>query len=248
MRTIKLLALLFALLPVMVPAKTRVLFIGDSITDGAWGNSGGGSKPSSERSLWDMNHIYGHGYMYLCAAHYQGHFPSKNYEFYNRGISGNTLSDLERRWKDDAIGIRPDVMSILIDTNDVNEFLKKNEGAFDFESWEKCYRRLLDMSLENNPNLKLVLCAPFVANTRKMRKSTNYEEREMLIEGCAEIVKRIARDYKAIYLPYNKLFKDLIRETSVSQDTYWIWDGIHPTAAGHQQMPDMWIKAVDRKK
>lgn len=55
----------------------RVLFIGDSITDGNWGNVCS-PKPSSERSLGDMNHIYGSGYMYLCASYYQGNYPEKS--------------------------------------------------------------------------------------------------------------------------------------------------------------------------
>ena len=92
----------------------RVLFIGDSITDGNWGNSCGTAKPSSERTLWDMNHIYGSGYMYLCATYYQGNYPEKEYEFFNRGISGNTLEDLEKRWEADVIDMKPDVLSVLI--------------------------------------------------------------------------------------------------------------------------------------
>ena len=56
----------------------KVLYIGDSITDGNWG--GGGS--SSDRNLSDMNHIFGHGYMFICAAHYMSEFPEKNYSFY----------------------------------------------------------------------------------------------------------------------------------------------------------------------
>jgi phospholipase/lecithinase/hemolysin len=24
--------------------------------------------------------------------------------------------------------------------------------------------------------------------------------------------------------------------------SYWIWDGIHPTPAGHQRMADLWLK------
>ena len=40
----------------------RVLFIGDSITDGSWG---GGGKASAERNHWDKNHLFGSGYMYL---------------------------------------------------------------------------------------------------------------------------------------------------------------------------------------
>ena len=42
----------------------------------------------------------GSGYMYLCASRYQGDFPEKEYAFFNRGISGNTLRDLEKRWEE----------------------------------------------------------------------------------------------------------------------------------------------------
>ena len=110
-----------------VQSQTRVLFIGDSITDSNWGNSGGTAQPSAERSHWDMNHIYGSGYMYLCATHFQGHYPEQEYDFFNRGISGNTLNDLKNRWQQDVIEIKPDVLSILIGTNDVSQFLDKNE-------------------------------------------------------------------------------------------------------------------------
>lgn len=244
MKRMKLILMLAAFLPSVVFAGTKMLFIGDSITDGAWGNSGGGAMPSSERTLWDMNHIYGHGYMYLCAAHYQGNYPSREYEFYNRGISGNTLADLEMRWQEDAIDMKPDVLSVLIGTNDIDVFLKNGEALFDFEGWKNRYCRLLDASLAVNPNLKLVLCAPFVANTGKMHGATDYERREALVNKCADVVRLIAKEYGAIYLPFNQLFKKLIESTPDSQDTYWIWDGIHPTAAGHQRMADMWIEAV----
>ena len=43
----------------------RFLFIGDSITDGGWGRSGGKMMPTEERNLKDLNHIYGHSYMML---------------------------------------------------------------------------------------------------------------------------------------------------------------------------------------
>ena len=34
--------------------------------------------------------------------------------FFNRGISGNTLRDLEKRWEEDVIGMKPDVLSVLV--------------------------------------------------------------------------------------------------------------------------------------
>lgn len=174
-------------------AGPRVLFIGDSITDGNWGNACGMPKPTAERSLWDMNHIYGSGYMYLCASHYQGDFPEKEYAFFNRGISGNTLRDLEKRWEEDVIGMKPDVLSVLVGTNDVHYYLQGDKKEpFDFEGWEKCYRSLLDRSLQVNPELKIVLGAPFVANVGNMRKSGDFAERDSLVRRCAAIVERIA--------------------------------------------------------
>lgn len=194
-----------------------------------------------------MNHIYGSGYMYLCAAHYQGNYPEREFDFLNRGISGNTLQDLERRWEDDVVKVNPDVLSILIGTNDVDQYLRNSEGGtFDFQEWENKYRNLLDRSLETNPNLKLVLCAPFIANTGKMRETKNFGERDSLIHRCAVIVERIAKEYNAVYLPFDILFENIILKYPTLQNTYWIWDGIHPTPAGHRRMADMWIECVDK--
>ena len=246
MNKLKLLVILIILLPTISLGKTRILFIGDSITDGAWGNSSGSAKPSSERNLWDMNHIYGHGYMYLCAAYYQAKYPTKEYEFFNRGISGNTLSDLEKRWTEDVLKMKADVLSILIGTNDVGVSIKKRE-SFDIKNWEKRYRHLLDISLKTNPNLKFVLCSPFVAYAGKMKECKEYEEYKTLIEYCAKAVKRIAKDYNAVYLPFNSMFEKVIKKTPNIPNSYWIWDGIHPTAAGHKLMSEMWIKAVNKK-
>ena len=41
------------------------------------------------------------------------------------------------------------------------------------------------------------------------------------------------------------MFDEILGTAPTSQDTYWIWDGIHPTPAGHKRMADMWIKRVN---
>ena len=91
-------------------AQKRVLFIGDSITDGNWGNSKYWNQPCSDRDLNDMNHIFGHGYMYLCASKLMAEYPDQ-YQFFNRGISGNTVQDLAARWQVDAVDVNADIVS-----------------------------------------------------------------------------------------------------------------------------------------
>lgn len=239
---------ILALTSISLQAKgLKILFIGDSITDGNWG--GGNAKPSSQRSLWDMNHIYGHGFMFLCAAHYMSENPNAEYEFFNRGISGNSLYGLEKRWKEDVLDIKPDVLSILVGINDILYYQQSDKSSpFDFQAWDKKYRELLDKAKQENPDLQIILASPFITPTGKMGEAEDFEDYNTMIKQCITIVKNIAKDYNAIYLPYQKMFDGILKKTPTTQNKYWIWDGVHPTAAGHQRMADMWIKQVDKKK
>ena len=217
----------------------RVLYIGDSITDGGWGRSGGSAKASKDRNHTDLNHVYGHSYMMLCAAYYQSQWPDCDWQFWNRGISGNTLFQMTDRWQEDALSLTPDVISILIGTNDVGAYLdecKKSGKAFtiegfDYNRWEQKYRHLLDTTRTVLPNAELVLCTPFVG------KSTG-QVRMAITDSLAQIVRKIADDYKAVVVSFDQLFANL--QKSEPTPKYWIWDGIHPTAAGHQRMAELW--------
>ena len=217
----------------------RVLYIGDSITDGGWGRSGGSAKASKDRNHTDLNHVYGHSYMLFCAAYYQSQWPDADWQFWNRGISGNTLFQMADRWQEDALNLRPDVISILIGTNDVGTYEQECKAAgksfsvegFDYVRWEQQYRHLLDTTRTVLPDAGLVLCTPFVGKSRG-------EVRMTITDSLAQIVRRIARDYRAVLVPFDNMFKDLQKNEPTAK--YWIWDGIHPTAAGHQRMAELW--------
>ena len=228
------------LLTVLSGASARgVLYIGDSVTDGGWGRSGGSAKASESRNHTDLNHIYGHSYMMLCAAYFQSQWPDAGWQFWNRGISGNTLPQMSARWQVDALALHPDVISILIGTNDVGAYQDecKKTGSdftaegFDYRRWEQQYRHLLDTTCAVLPKAELVLCTPFAG------KSAG-QVRMAVTDSLAQIVRRIARDYHAVLVPFDNLFATLQKEEPDAR--YWIWDGIHPTAAGHQRMADLW--------
>lgn len=222
----------------------RVLFIGDSITDGAWGNTGIWNSPSEDRSQTDMNHIYGHGYMMIAASHYQGLFPQEEWTFWNRGISGNTLFDLAKRWEKDALALNPDVISILIGTNDVDKALSKGT-AIDIETWEKEYRHILDALLAKNPNATFMLCTPFVAKSGRMKETYNFCERESMITSLVSTIEHIAAEYPATLVPFHNLVNSTITTNSNLPAEYWIWDGIHPTPAMHYLMAQQWIETYN---
>ena len=75
--TLMLIAALHATEPIAAFAPgARVLFQGDSITDG---NRGRGADP---------NHILGHGFVFIIAAKFGAEFPGAKLDFINRGVSG----------------------------------------------------------------------------------------------------------------------------------------------------------------
>ena len=81
----------------------RVLFTGDSITDCGRG----------------LVHRLGTGYVRNIARSLKKNYPELNISIENTGIGGNTTRDLLRRWQEDCIDVRPDVLSILIGVNDL---------------------------------------------------------------------------------------------------------------------------------
>ena len=118
----------------------HLVFIGDSITD---------MQRSRKPNGWDQNHLLGHSYVFLIAARLGVELGSSLPKISNRGISGHKIADLRRRWKADAIEANPDLLSILIGTNDVGKDVK----PIDFEG---DYRFVLDASRKANPALKIM--------------------------------------------------------------------------------------------
>lgn len=225
----------------------RVLFIGDSITDGAWGAADG--RSSKDRSKTDFNHIYGHGFMADCASYFQSKYPERQYAFFNRGISGHTVYDLNNRWEEDAIAIEPDVISILIGINDIGKWMHDPKQPFDIDGWKAQYEQILDRSVKANPNVKFILCTPFTEKTGRSISSKDYETKRQCVEQCVKVVCELAKKYDASLLRYDLMFDELLqKETKDLAPEYWIWDGIHPTPAAHLRMAEMWIKAFKKLK
>ena len=227
----------------------RIVFAGDSITDGAWGGGNGTKLPTAQRNQTDLNHIFGHSYMMLCATRLMADHPEQELQFYNRGISANTLANLEERWENDVLSVKPDIISILIGSNDVHFFLANDsKEEFDFKEWGTRYRRLLDKALQENPRIKFFLGIPFTAPTGKAGESEDYPKRKALLKQMKVVITEIAKDYNAQLLPYDEMFESLYEQYPEEGASYWIWDGIHPTPAGHQVMADLWLKSYQSEK
>ena len=211
-----------------------VLFQGDSITDAGWDKSGAG-------------HL-GYGYATMVKGALGAEYPYE-YTFYNRGISGNRVVDVYARIKQDIINLKPDYMSLLIGVNDVwHEYTCQN--GVDTEKYEKIYNMLLDEIRAALPNIKIMLLEPFVLpgsateNTPETPDRWEFFSKEVDLHRAA--AKRVAEKQGLLFVPLHELF--VKANANAPEKGYWLRDGVHPTAAGHELIKKEWLKAFEQLK
>ncbi|MBE7068746.1 MAG: lysophospholipase [Clostridiales bacterium] len=207
----------------------KILMYGDSITDACWNrNSAIGAYDS-----------YGVGYVRSIAGALIKRNP-KEYTVINRGIGGNRIVDLYARIKADVWNHEPDVLSILIGINDIWHEIGGQNGV-DIDRFEKVYRMLLEDTLARLPNLKIILCEPFVLEGYATKENL---EKFLEIKEYAKVVKKLAKEYGAYFVPLQEDFEKKAKEYGAG---YYLFDGVHPNIAGAELIADKWLKLFDEE-
>ena len=147
-----------------------ILFQGDSITDAGRDRKAGGPNESG---------ALGRGYPSMIAGALLADYPQLQLKVFNRGISGNKVPDLASRWEEDALALRPALLSILVGVNDIWHKLNGNYTGT-VQDYETGYRALLQRTLEKTPAFVSSFaspscCAAAAWRTTGFRSSTNGE-------------------------------------------------------------------------
>lgn len=211
----------------------KILFQGDSITDGA--------RYKDPAFEWDKNHQIGHSYAYIIAAKLGFEDPT-GYEFVNRGISGNNVHQLEERWEADSLSHDPDLLSILIGING-NGRTEEGKYVGDVDKnvidYTESYRRILKSSLEKNPALQIVIIEPFALPVGPY--ATDYADFSAKLGKVREAARNVSEEFGAIFIPIQDELTALASETDPA---LWLWDGIHPTERGHWLIASRWLEST----
>lgn len=200
-----------------------VLFQGDSITDA------GRKKEKLEANQGDA---LGNGYVAMIAGEMLADYPDLDLQFYNRGISGNKVPDLAARWEEDAIQLKPSILSIMVGINDLWHtvaFGSKYKGTI--KDYEDGFRRLIEQSLAALPGVRIIICEPF-----ELRKWAEFD-------AYRKVARKLADDKNLTFVPFHELFLKAAASNG-TDGKFWAWDGIHPTIAGHTLMRRAWREAV----
>jgi lysophospholipase L1-like esterase len=179
--------------------ENRVVFMGDSITEG-----------------WKL----------------QDSFPGKRYV--NRGISGQTSSQMLLRFRQDVINLKPKVVVILAGTNDLAE----NTGPVTLEQVEGNLASMADLATANG--IRVVMCS--VLPTVRYWWHVGSENPAPKIAALNKWIKAYAAEKNYPYVDYFAAMADAQGGLPKNLSP----DGVHPTAAGHAIMAPLVEAAIEK--
>ncbi len=209
----------------------RILFQGDSITDV------GRNKDNPDAATG-----MGCGYPLLLKARLGCDCPGE-YECLNRGVSGNRVVDVYARVLRDIVNLAPDFLSVLIGVNDVWHGLGDSPNGVSAPKFERVYDWLLAEVRESLPDVKLLVLEPFVlpgAATQSEEHPERWEIFSREVPLRAEAARRVAEKHGAAFVPLQKPLEEACKKAPAS---WWLRDGVHPSAAGHELIAREWLRA-----
>ena len=154
-----------------------VVFAGDSITD------------CGRR---DTQAPYGNGYVHQTIDLITARYPERNITYFNEGIGGNTVIDLQNRWHDYVLRHKPNVVTIKIGINDLHRYQWEPNNAVPPDVFEAGYRTILTRTKATGA--KIILIDPFYLST-ETDPSSNRAKALALLPDYIAVVAKLAAEF-----------------------------------------------------
>ncbi len=198
----------------------RIIFQGDSITDGG-------------RNINDL-HSLGWSYPRFVAPSLQELYKDLQFEFINRGVSGNQTIHLLERTQQDIIDLEPDIVSILIGINDVWYYANRGCNFIPHEIFEQRYRNILT-AIKQKTDAKILILEPYLLPV------PDKQFFRIDLDPKIQIVRKLAREYADIFVPTDGLFAAATVEHTCE---FFSGDGVHPNENGAQFIAKNYVDAI----
>lgn len=157
--------------------------------------------------------------------------------FVNRGIGGQTSSQLLLRFYQDVVALRPKAVHIVVGANDV----AGNPGALDAESYKNNILAMADLAKAHNIRVLLGSIPP--ASKFPWRQDTPWRER---LDPAGEIqalnlwLTQLAKDRALTFVDYHSA----MAASDGSMKEALTRDGVHPNGSGYEVMRGLASAAI----
>jgi lysophospholipase L1-like esterase len=161
------------------------------------------------------------------------YFPGKAYV--NRGIGGQTTSQMLVRMYSDVINLHPSALVIFAGTNDI----ARNTGPETLEMIQDNFRAMADLARAHN--IKVVLCSLTPVSDYTLRKQTG-QRPPSEIRMLNDWLKKFAEQIHAEFVDY---FAAIADDKGFLKEGYSM-DGLHPNDKGYELMAPLVQTAIER--
>lgn len=156
-------------------------------------------------------------------------FFTENPHYVNRGIGGQTSSQILVRFKANVIDLKPKCVVILVGTNDIAE----NQIPFTFEKIQQNFLSMIEIAKAHH--LKIILCSILPVSAYYWNPKILPENK---IKNFNTFLASLA-DGKMVF--YTDFYAEL--ENDDKFDTKFSDDGVHPNLDGYTIMSDILLKS-----
>ena len=200
----------------------KFVFIGDSITD------------CGRRAEFAP---FGNGYVFMAVNLATAKYPERRICWVNRGIGGDTVQGLVKRWTEDVLNEKPDWVSIAIGINNVARDKQSGRSLDEcVKDFEDSYRTILERTRKET-DAKIVMFEIFYI------KEEDKWARNFNIDIYNNVIHQLAKEYQAILVSIQEAFR---KAKIKRQDYSWTnSDGVHPLPAGHALIALEFLKAME---
>ena len=199
---------------------TKLLFLGDSITD--------------SHHLF-INPPFGCGYVSLLSE--KLYKLGYDFEITNLGVDGFTVSRLLERCKSQYLPVNADITSILIGINDIGLMMNTNRTSEQQQQMMEIFLSNYEQLLCSLTQTQLILMEPFI-----FPYPVEYRNWIPLVRQMSEGIAALAARY---HIPYIRLHDTLNQEgQQYGMDSVTI-DGIHLTAQGHEILSEKLLHTLE---
>ncbi len=209
----------------LIEKNSKLVFIGDSITDAGRG------RPVGEGFAG-----MGNGYVSLINSLLNACLPGQGIRVVNMGISGNTIRDLKSRWQTDLFDLEPDYVAMMIGVNDCwrkydHPLLAANVGIDEFK---ETYIALIEQTL---PRVKgMILMTPFFLEPNRQDKM------RADVDKCSDLVRALCARYGLTLADVQAQFDQIMEGVypmSIASDR------VHPGQSGQMVIAKTFLQAID---